>query len=754
MNVKRFQFLLTLAIAVLMMAGLLALLSGSLSRTAHAQGTIRYVAPGGSCGGASPCYSTVQDAVDAAQPEDEIRVAAGTYTGINNYGGLAQVVYVDKSLTIRGGYTTSNWNTPYPEASPTELNATIQGRVMVVTGTVDVIVEGLRLTYGNADGLGGHGSSGTDAGAGLYIRGAVVSINHSEVLSSAVSDGNGGGVYLYGGSLDMDSSTIQGNSAANGGGLAIYKSTVALADSHISHNTGTTMLSSGGGLFMDDSTATIRNNTFADNDATQGGGLWVEDSEGTLSGNFVEGNRAGNAMGGGIQVERSGSLLLTSNTIQNNSAMGYLGLGGGVRLTYADSTLISNTIRNNKANGSGGGVSIQGGAHLYGNVIEDNTVNWNGAGVSIVYSDADDASTLTANVIRGNNAESSGYPGKGGGVHLSLSDGVTLTRNLVQNNEAHQGWSGLGDAKGGGICIRHSDAVLINNIVTDNWAENAGSGLQIEGSDPLLYHTTIANNTGGDGSGVRVVKGDSDEPSQPELYNTIIANQTTGVYASGDVLNVVRLDGVLWWGNTDNTAGGGTFFIFNDIPPGDPAFVNTAGYDYHIGTGSVAVDTGIDAGITDDVDGQTRPHYEGYDLGADEWWPLVAVKTATPDTVEPGDVVTYTLTLTNATDAAMTVSLTDTLPTQVSYLGPLTYNNGSGGYASGVITWTGTVLTSTPTFIIWPVQVASDVSGGTSIASIATVSDAYGLFQTDPALIMVSQSYHYIYLPAVLKNYR
>jgi uncharacterized repeat protein (TIGR01451 family) len=131
----------------------------------------------------------------------------------------------------------------------------------------------------------------------------------------------------------------------------------------------------------------------------------------------------------------------------------------------------------------------------------------------------------------------------------------------------------------------------------------------------------------------------------------------------------------------------------------------------------------------------------------------VAVKTATPDTVEPGEVVTYTLTLTNVTDAAMTVSLTDTLPTQVSYLGPLTYSNGSGGYASGVITWTGTVLTSMPTFITWAVQVASDVPGGTSIANIATVSDAYGLFQTDPALIMVSQSYHYIYLPAVLKNY-
>jgi hypothetical protein len=119
-----------------------------------------------------------------------------------------------------------------------------------------------------------------------------------------------------------------------------------------------------------------------------------------------------------------------------------------------------------------------------------------------------------------------------------------------------------------------------------------------------LYHNTIANNPGGsdwDGTGVYVIESGSDQPAQPELYNTIVASQKTGVYASGDALNVVTMDGVLWWGNTNNTAGGGTFFISNDIP-GDPAFVDAAGYDYHIGPGSAAVDAGIDdAGIADDV---------------------------------------------------------------------------------------------------------------------------------------------------------
>jgi hypothetical protein len=42
-------------------------------------------------------------------------------------------------------------------------------------------------------------------------------------------------------------------------------------------------------------------------------------------------------------------------------------------------------------------------------------------------------------------------------------------------------------------------------------------------------------------------------------------------------------------------------------------------------------------------------HYDGYDLGADEWWPLMTIKSATPNTAEPGDVVTYAFILTNAT---------------------------------------------------------------------------------------------------------
>jgi hypothetical protein len=62
---------------------------------------------------------------------------------------------------------------------------------------------------------------------------------------------------------------------------------------------------------------------------------------------------------------------------------------------------------------------------------------------------------------------------------------------------------------------------------------------------------------------------------------------------------------------------------------GDPAFLDPDGGDYHIGLGSAAVDAGIDAGVTVDIDGEPRPMGGGYDIGADEVSPGPAPQAIT-----------------------------------------------------------------------------------------------------------------------------
>lgn len=51
---------------------------------------------------------------------------------------------------------------------------------------------------------------------------------------------------------------------------------------------------------------------------------------------------------------------------------------------------------------------------------------------------------------------------------------------------------------------------------------------------------------------------------------------------------------------------------------GDPRFVDPAGGDYHLGAGSAAIDVGVDAGVTIDIDGDPRP-LGLPDIGADEY---------------------------------------------------------------------------------------------------------------------------------------
>ena len=52
-----------------------------------------YVNPDGVCGGNSPCYTTIQAAINAANNGDTIKVADATYN---------EAVDINKSLTLQG----------------------------------------------------------------------------------------------------------------------------------------------------------------------------------------------------------------------------------------------------------------------------------------------------------------------------------------------------------------------------------------------------------------------------------------------------------------------------------------------------------------------------------------------------------------------------------------------------------------------------------------------------------------------------
>ncbi|MBN1872743.1 MAG: hypothetical protein JXA33_00815, partial [Anaerolineae bacterium] len=154
-----------------------------------------YVAPNANCGSATPCYAMLQTAIDAAQPGDEIRVAQGVYTSTTafeyNLGGwtqtITQVMFIDKSLTLRGGYTITDWTTTQPISYPTIINPEGHGRGGVIVDpdhntSITVILEGLEITEGYAQGSGG----------GLYAEATSITVNDCHIHHNAgtsLSDG-------------------------------------------------------------------------------------------------------------------------------------------------------------------------------------------------------------------------------------------------------------------------------------------------------------------------------------------------------------------------------------------------------------------------------------------------------------------------------------------------------------------------------------------------------------------------------------
>ena len=301
--------------------------------------------------------------------------------------------------------------------------------------------------------------------------------------------------------------------------------------------------------------------------------------------------------GGGVYVTAASFILESSNVYGNKASQVGWGAGGGVYVVNASGVLWGNTIHHNIASsgtdpglaGEGGGVVVSNSSFsLVGNTIHNNT-----------------ASTID--------------DGIGGGIYME-SIGPSLSRNVVRNNTA----SATGRGDGGGIYIGpDAHASLVNTVVMDNvcgaTANSKGAGIFVEIASPTLEHTTIHDNTGGDGSGVMIV---GFLAGTIQMTNTILISQTVGISATAN--QNANLDGVLWFANGANTGGDGAIVVSNPITD-NPEF---AADGYHLLFGSPAVDAGLASAVGTDVDNQPRPFGAGYDLGADEL--LVVAGTVDP----------------------------------------------------------------------------------------------------------------------------
>jgi autotransporter family porin len=337
----------------------------------------------------------------------------------------------------------------------------------------------------------------------------------------------------------------------------------------------------GGGIY-NASNLTLNLTTISDNTTYTG-------EEGWCDMDVCYDNRGG--YGGGIY--NAGSATLTSCIISHNQT-GDGGKGGWGRCGAGGS------------GGYGGGIYNSGELILMNLVVRDNTTGNGGLGGVGDYCEG-----------------TKGLGGPGGGIYLDAGSVITPTNLSLLGNATGSG--STGGFRGGIFMNSITDSLWKNAIIAGNSTDfgGSGSGLYIAGSHPRLEHLTLAQNTGGDGSGIYLMD------STLSLTNTILVSQTVGITVSQN--STATLEATLWgsgaWENQDDLGGNGRIITGTINYWGDPAFVNPRALDYHIKANSYAIDRGISAGVTTDIDNQPRPNPDTGipDLGADEYWVSIPI---------------------------------------------------------------------------------------------------------------------------------
>ncbi len=366
-------------------------------------------------------------------------------------------------------------------------------------------------------------STTDDGTGGLTLREAVAdalaNADASDVIEFAAST-NGNTISLTGGEILINLAagedlTITGNGFTNTivngtNSSRIFNvsgdATAVLNINDIRLRNGATTMS-GGAIFIMDTPVNISGSQIRGSSADMnGGGIWTN-ADLFISDTRITGNTASGDGGGGIYNDDAIVTITSDSRINNNTADGASGSGGGI---FNDGGLLvdgDSRINNNVANRAGGGIESRDGTIT---ILDNFRLNGNNAGV------APDAIAA---------------PGNGGGLHITGAGDAVIENGVVNNNVAASEGGGLWNGTG----LMEIDGTTISgNTASGDAADNGGGGIFNAGGivDILGNNLTIISDNVADGS----------------------AGSGGGVFNDGGLLNATFCDIIF---NTANRAGGG-----------------------------------------------------------------------------------------------------------------------------------------------------------------------------------------------------
>ncbi len=362
-------------------------------------------------------------------------------------------------------------------------------RIFWVSQQARVTIQHITLTRGFADGGGAIFVEPNWSGAYTALTvddvqftnntsssfGGAVGAQHADLLitNSVFSENSaaqtGGGISFNDGALTLHASIVADNDAiTRGGGLEVSSANPLTIEQSTIHNnelTGTSGVPPGGGMWIMDSTGSIRTTSVTYNLAPQGGGMYIGYSTLEISASQLFRNTA-YVSGGGIYSAGGADLTLREVTLNVNVSKQGGGIYNGGVLSLQRSTLTNN---HSVSGGGGGGLLNDGVAEISNSTVSGNNAT-NGGGIMGV------AASTT-------NVQSS-----------------TIVENTV-------------DEKGAGIHIGSSQFTILNSIIGYNLAEIAGDQCWFDGATATIGFSMWSDTS----CGSQAVNGNQPDIS-PALY--------------------------------------------------------------------------------------------------------------------------------------------------------------------------------------------------------------------------------------------